>query len=146
MRITGPWGEERIGRHLAQSRIPLRLGCVNEEGWPLVLSLWFVHLDGALWCASHSSARVLELLDAAPRCAFEVAREKPPYCGVRGRGHASLHPDRGAEILGTLLDRYRIPSDGKLGAWLLSRRADEVAIRIEPTWIGTWDFSARMTE
>lgn len=78
------------------------------------------------------------------RCAFEIAGEKPPYRGVRGQGEATLHPERGAKILATLLDRYEISRKGRLGAWLMSRSADEVAIRIDPTWIGSWDFTERM--
>jgi nitroimidazol reductase NimA-like FMN-containing flavoprotein (pyridoxamine 5'-phosphate oxidase superfamily) len=122
----------------------MRLACVGEEGWPLVLSLWYVHLDDAIWCATHSSSRVLSMLEADPRCAFEIAGEEPPYSGTRGRGRATLLPERGAGILATLLERYRIPHDSKLGSWLLSRSADEIAIRIEPNWIGSWDFTERM--
>ena len=144
MRMTGPWSDARIAAHLSEAKIPLRLACIDKDGWPLVLSLWFTSMEGAIWCASHSSARVLAMLSDDSRCAFEVAGEKPPYRGVRGQGRATLHPERGAEILSTLLDRYDISREGKLGAWLMSRSAEEVAIRIDATWIGSWDFTERM--
>ncbi len=145
MRITGPWSEARIAAHLSEATIPLRLACTDKDGWPLVLSLWFTCIEGTLWCASHSSARVLAMLTDDSRCAFEIAGENPPYRGVRGQGRATLYPERGAEILGTLLDRYDISRESKLGAWLLLRSSDEVAIRIDPTWIGSWDFTERMS-
>lgn len=84
-------------------------------------------------------------LENDPRCAFEVAGDLPPYRGVRGRGRATLDRARGGEILAALLERYDIAPRGGLGQWLLSRRDAEVAIAIEPTWMGSWDFTKRMS-
>lgn len=144
MRITGPWDPARIEKHLAESRIPLRLACAAVSGWPLVVSLWYLPRDGKLWCASQRSSTVAEVLRKNPRCAFEVAGDEPPYRGVRGRGRARLDEGSGGEILGALLDRYAIPQESRLRRWLLSRVESEVAISIEPTWLGSWDFTRRM--
>lgn len=108
------------------------------------MSLWYLYRDGRLWCACQSDSRVISFLENDPRCAFEVAGELPPYRGVRGRGRATLDRARGGEILEDLLGRYDIPARGQLGRWLLSRRDSEVAIGIEPTWLGSWDFTRRM--
>lgn len=142
---TGPWDSTRIEKHLSESTIPLRLACSSRSGWPLVLSLWYVHLDGRVWCASQKNSTVVSVLERDPRCAFEVAGDRPPYRGVRGQGRATLDGARGGEVLRILLDRYDVSAEGELGRWLLSRVETEVAIGIEPAWLGSWDFTRRMS-
>jgi hypothetical protein len=73
-----------------------------------------------------------------------VAPDAPPYHGVRGRGVATLDPARGAEVLGLLVDRYLGTRESPFARWLLARASAEVAIRIEPSSLVSWDFSARM--
>lgn len=144
--ITGPWSESEAARFLEAARFPLRLSVNGSTGWPVLLSLWFVPLDGALWCASVDDARVVRLLARDPRCAFEAAADTMPYRGVRGRATATLEPGRGEEILRRLIARYLGGEDGRLARWLLSRAEREVAIRIAPERLTSWDFTARMTE
>jgi len=146
MNIDGPWSEPQISRFLEDARFPLRLSVNGSTGWPVLLSLWFVPLEGALWCASVDDARVVRLLAGDPRCAFEAAADTMPYRGVRGRGTATLEPARGEEILRRLIERYLGRDDGRLARWLLSRADREVAIRIAPERLTTWDFTARMSE
>jgi len=43
-----------------------------------------------------------------------------------------------------LLDRYLGSRDSGFATWLIERASTEVAIRIEPTWLTSWDFSKRM--
>ena len=138
--------DDQIDAFIAQSRIPLRLAVVDGSGFPIVLSLWFLYEDRQLWCATKASAQVIRHLTAQPRCGFEVAGDTPPYRGVRGKGLASLHPERGADILTRLLDRYAIVPGSKLATTLLAKSAEEVAIRIVPDRISHWDFSRRMTD
>jgi hypothetical protein len=57
---------------------------------------------------------------------------------------AELVPAEGAQRLGELIDRYLGDRDSDLARWLLSRADGEVAIRLRPRWITSWDFSARM--
>lgn len=145
MTTTGPWDPARIEKHLSESTIPLRLACSGKSGWPLVVSLWYVYGEGRLWCACQQDSTVISVLRNDPRCAFEIAGDQPPYRGVRGRGRATLDRAGGGEILRTLLGRYDISPRGGLGQWLLSRLDTEVAIAIEPTWLGSWDFTKRMS-
>ena len=124
--------------------MPLRLAVNDATGCPLVLSLWFLYDDGAIWCATNARGRFIGHLKREGRCGFEMAGDTPPYRGVRGRGRASLHPDKGGEILERLLSRYGIASDSRLATMLLSRIDEEVAIRILPERFSSWDFSRRM--
>ena len=137
---------EEVSGYLRKAQIPIRLACHTESGWPMVLSLWYLYEDGMLYCATQQSARVVTYLENDERCAFEVASEQPPYCGVRGQGRARFDHERGGEILERLLKRYLGATDGDLARTLLAKRENEVAIVIEPVKVFTWDFSQRMQE
>jgi nitroimidazol reductase NimA-like FMN-containing flavoprotein (pyridoxamine 5'-phosphate oxidase superfamily) len=144
MRRTGPWPIERIHGHLAETVVPLRLACVEASGHPRVLSLWFEWREGALWCATSPRSRLAGWLAAEPRCGFEVVPDAPPYRGVRGRARATLDAARGGEVLERLVDRYVGSRETRLAQWLLARKADEVAVRLEPLSFSSLDFSPRM--
>ena len=144
MKRKGPWSQSEVDRFLAEARRPVRLACVGAKGYPVLASLWFVPLEGRLWCATQRSARMAVLLERDGRCAFEVAEDQAPYCGVRGQGTASLHPERGEFILRALVDRYLDDPDSDFAQWLLARAASEVAIAIEPERLLSWDFRGRM--
>lgn len=130
--------------YLETVRIPLRLSCLTASGWPMVLSLWYVWDGERLCCATQQSARVVQHLQHDPRCAFEIAADTPPYCGVRGQGRAALDAARGADVLRRLLLRYVGDLEAPLSRRLLAQSATEVALIIEPLRVFTWDYSARM--
>ena len=79
-------------------RIPVRLACKTETGWPMIVSLWFLH-QGHLFCSTQRTAKVVSYLANDPRCAFEVSEDRPPYCGVRGQAIASIDESKGPLIL-----------------------------------------------
>jgi hypothetical protein len=142
--LTGPDSEDEAERYLRETVVPVRLACLTASGWPLVLSLWFLWRDGALWCASRPGARVVEHLGRDARCAFEVAREAPPYRGLRGQARATVLRAAGGPLLGELIDRYLGARTSPLARRLLAGAADEVAIRVVPTRLTSWDYTARM--
>jgi hypothetical protein len=127
-------------------RIPLRLACKTKTGWPLVISLWFLHMDGILYCATQKSAKIVYFLQNDPRCAFEIAEDRPPYCGIRGQARARIDQTLGVEILNKLLVRYLGGTNNDLASNLLAKSKTEVAIVIEPTRIFVWDYSDRMKD
>lgn len=132
--------------YLQETKIPIRLSCVMESGWPAVLSLWYLLEEGALFCATPENARVVSYLRAEPRCSFEVASDQPPYCGVRGRAIATIDRERGEEILERLLLRYMGGLDNALARSLLRRSGPEAAIRLDPQNFYTWNFTSRMAD
>lgn len=144
IRSNSAWDEQQISQFLASTVIPIRLACIDRDGDPLVCSLWYLYLEGALWCATQRSAHVIALLEAHPRCGFEVAPEQMPYRGVRGQGRVSLSAAQGPGMLLRLIDRYLGNRDSDFASWLIARSAVEVAIRIEADWVTSWDFSKRM--
>lgn len=140
------WSAAVIAAYLEEARIPVRLAANDAAGFPMICSLWFLFEGGRLWCAVQRDAKIARRLAADPRCAFEVAGEAPPYRGVRGRGRAAIVPERGEAVLARLLDRYLGGRESDLARWLLGRAETEVALRVEPTWITSWDYSARMKD
>jgi hypothetical protein len=135
-----------VENYLGETKIPLRLSCVMESGWPVVLSLWYLFEEGSLFCATPENAKVVSYLRADPRCSFEVASDQPPYCGVRGRAVVTIDLDRGVEILGRLLVRYLGGINNPIARKLLGRPGPEVAIRLDPQNFYTWNFTNRMAD
>ncbi|MEE4297912.1 MAG: pyridoxamine 5'-phosphate oxidase family protein [Pseudomonadales bacterium] len=144
VRLNGPWSAAAVASFLEAEHSPLRLAVTWGDGAPLVVSVWFRFEESCLWCASHDTSRLIRALRAAPRVGFEVSVNDPPYRGVRGQAHAELLPAEGGARLGQLVDRYLHGRDSRLARWLLSRSEDEVAIRLRPDWITSWDYSRRM--
>ena len=131
---------------LNEVRIPIRLACKTKNGWPIVVSLWFLHQDGLLYCATQKSAKIIDYLEQDDRCAFEIAEDRPPYCGIRGQARAKIDASRGVEILERLLIRYLGDADNDLAKRLLAKGHSEVAIVLKPIRVFSWDFSNRMTD
>jgi len=143
---NGPWSPAEADSFLQDAVIPMRLSAVSPAGWPVVLSLWFLYEDGAFIAASRPNARIVKLLEGNPRCGFEVAREAPPYCGVRGQGKATLDAAVGEAVLGRLAARYLGETETPFRRWLMAGAADEVAIIIRPVRLMTWDYRGRMAD
>lgn len=137
---------EPFREFLEQSRIPLRLACVTRQGWPMVVSLWYLYEQQRLYCATQKTAKIIYHLEHNSRCAFEVAGDQPPYRGVRGQGELILRPDLGSTILERLVRRYTAGPETPLGKSLMSRSAGEIAIEIEPVRIFSWDYTSRMKD
>lgn len=144
--LSGPWDAGRVAEFLDSAVIPIRLATVTPSGWPTVLSLWFVRSDDVLLCATQRSASVVQALEAAGRCAFEVAGEGMPYHGVRGRAEVTVTPDEGLETLRLLLRRYLGGTDGGFARRLLARTSPEVVLRLDPVELFSWDYRTRMTD
>ncbi len=140
---SGPWGRTRIEDWLARALVPVRLAVSSPRG-PLAVSLWYLHHDGALWCATRRDADIVGFVRADPRVGFEVAGDAPPYRGIRGTGRATVVADQGREVLDALLARYLDVRNAELADWLRERADDEVAIRIDDLRVSSWDFSSRM--
>ncbi len=133
-----------MNEFLEKIHIPIRIACNTTTGWPVVVSLWFLHEDGILFCATQRKAKIVEYLKNEPRCGFEIAEDRPPYCGIRGQAIARFDKSLGLEILEKLLLRYLGNKDNDLAKKLLAKSESEVAILLEPQQIFTWDFTKRM--
>jgi nitroimidazol reductase NimA-like FMN-containing flavoprotein (pyridoxamine 5'-phosphate oxidase superfamily) len=131
---------------LEQVRIPIRLACLTPGGWPALISLWYIYQDSLLYCATQESAKIIRYLENNNQCAFEIAADDPPYCGIRGKAIATVDDKLGEEMLEKLLLRYLGDTKNDLARNLLAKKDAEVAIVLEPTSIYSWDFRERMKD
>jgi hypothetical protein len=145
-RVRGAWSEKDIDRFLEESRIPARISCVTQGGWPMVFSLWYVYSNGKIFCSTQRTAKIIQHVSKNPRCAFEIAGDQPPYRGIRGKGMVVLSQERGPEILRVLLLRYLGGLESSLAKRLLAKSPSEIAIEIEPIGFFAWGFAARMRD
>lgn len=141
---SGVWSADETADFLDRTVVPLRLACQTPAGRLWLVALWYRFRDGRFECATASDATVVEFLRRDPSVAFDVSTNDPPYRGVRGSGTATVHPDEGKAVLRALLERYLEGTESALAERLLAPERDEVAIRIEPARISSWDFTGRM--
>ena len=143
LRSSSTWSLAEIEAYLDAMVVPVRFACISGKA-PLICSLWYLYEDGKFWLATQKGASVADFVRLNPNCGIEVAGEQPPYRGVRGQGVAVLDFSAGPTILARLIRRYLGDTDSRFARWLLSRRDDEVAIVVEPSWLTSWDFTPRM--
>ena len=133
-------------KDLVNLAVPLRLACLTNSGWPMIVPLWFKFLNDRFYCATQENAKIISYLKKDNRCAFEISSEIPPYKGIRGQGKSIIKNELGIEILQTVIEKYIPKKDTKLKKYLLERKENEVAIEIIPIKIFYWDYTNRMKE
>ena len=145
--IKGPWSAGEIEHYLREQVMPMRLSCVGADGYPRVVSVWFLFREGELRCVSHRDSSLVKLLRQNPKVGFEMAPNEPPYFGVRGQGTAVFGPAQSQDrTLDELLQRYLSGADNRLARWLLSRRDEEIRIDVRPRRWFSWDYRERMAD
>ncbi len=131
---------------LQETLIPIRLSGITKSNQPFILSLWYVYMDDKIYLATPKTAKVVKYLLNEPRCAFEIASDTPPYCGIRGQAEARILEFKGDEILKVLLSRYLGGLESPLAKKLMKRSVEEVAIELTPIKIYQWNFTDRMKD
>ena len=144
--VKGPWTLEDTQKYLRDAAFPLRLACTGNDGYPRVVAVWYAFRDDALLCVSHRDSALVKLLQRDPRVGFEVSPNAPPYHGTRGQGQVILEPLGDSDVLEVLLERYLGQQESRVGNWLLSRKAEEMLIRVLPERVFTWDYRERMAD
>ena len=131
---------------VSDKKIPIRLACLKSNGMPAILSLWYVQIDGKIYCATQKNSKIVSYLEKNPLCSFEIAGDKPPYKGTRGEATAKIIEDKGGEILQTLIQKYLGAKESILSKFLKKQSHNEVAIEITPKRIFNYDYSKRMKD
>ena len=130
----------------SDTKIPIRLSFLKTSGVPGILSLWYLNINGKIYCATQKSAKIVSYLQKNPECAFEISCEKPPYKGTRGEGKAKILEDMGENVLNQLIEKYLGKKESTLSEFLKSKAGSEVAIEITPNKIFYFDYSRRMRD
>ena len=134
-----------IERELApDTKIPIRIGFIKSNGYPSIISLWYIDIDGKIYCATEKTAKIIQYLETNPSCGFEIASDQPPYKGSRGEGIVKIIPSKGPEILNLLIKKYLGEKESTLSKFLRGHSQNEIAIEITPTKIFHYDYSKRM--
>jgi nitroimidazol reductase NimA-like FMN-containing flavoprotein (pyridoxamine 5'-phosphate oxidase superfamily) len=83
--------EEEI-RALLREPIPMRLGMVDEHGWPLVMPVWHVFESEVFRIAAGKSSHKANVLRASQRAYFTIdtGADAEATRGVRGRAQARV--------------------------------------------------------
>jgi|TARA_Y100000389_G_scaffold88590_1_gene85041 hypothetical protein len=134
-----------VERELApDTKIPIRIGFIKSNGYPSIISLWYIDIDGKIYCATQKTAKIIQYLETNPSCGFEIASDQPPYKGSRGEGIVKIIPSKGPEILNLLIKKYLGEKESTLSKFLRGHSQNEIAIEITPTKIFHYDYSKRM--
>ena len=134
----------KTDKFIPDIKIPIRIAFMESADLPSVISLWYVCNDGKIYCATQKTAKIVSYLQKSPACGFEIAADKPPYKGMRGRGTARILNETGAYVLDLLIDKYLGEKESTLSKFLRSNSKTEVAIEITPQKIFRYDYSERM--
>jgi nitroimidazol reductase NimA-like FMN-containing flavoprotein (pyridoxamine 5'-phosphate oxidase superfamily) len=137
---------ENNNKSVYDSKIPIRLACIKPNGMPSIVSLWYVQIDGKIYCATQKSAKIVSYFKKIPLCGFEIAGDKPPYKGTRGEGTVEILDEKGEEILAILIQKYLGKKESILSKFLKDNSKTEVAIQISPQKIFHYDYSKRMKD
>ena len=139
-------GNQKTDRFISDMKIPIRIAFMESTDLPAVISLWYVCNDDKIYCATQKTAKIVSYLQKNPVCGFEIAADKPPYKGMRGKGTARILNETGAYVLDLLIDKYLGEKESTLSKFLRNNSKIEVAIEITPQKIFNYDYSERMND
>jgi len=132
--------------YLRDIKIPIRIGCIDGNGLPRVVSMWFLYKDGVLYCATSKFAKIVSWLEVHSKCGFEVAPDNPPYCGVRGTGSVEILDDPDKAMLKEIYLKYCKDTPNQFQNFLFSGGRIEVVLKITIERTMMWNFTRRMEE
>ena len=135
---------DEIDKFIPDSKIPIRIGFIKGNSTPAVVSLWYVCKNGKIYCATQKTAKIVSYLKKNPVCGFEIASDKPPYKGMRGKGTTRILNETGAYVLDLLMEKYLGEKESTLSKFLRNNSKTEVAIEITLQKIFHYDYSKRM--
>lgn len=137
---------DKLDEVIFDKKIPIRIAFVKPDGTPNVISLWYVTINGKIYCATQKTAKIVSYLNKNPKCGFEIAADKPPYRGVRGGGIVKIMEENAVEILDILIKKYLGEKESTLSKFLRDNSDTEVSIEITPQNFFIYDYSKRMKD
>jgi nitroimidazol reductase NimA-like FMN-containing flavoprotein (pyridoxamine 5'-phosphate oxidase superfamily) len=142
-----PWAgamSERETLEFLQNEVHLlRIGIVDNDGYPLVHPVWFVYENEKFLIVSERNSAKVKILNKNNKVYFvvdNVTEENGPI-GVRGRGVAKIIDDSNyaQEVMRKLILRYMRSLERPIAKKLMeSAKSDSVVIEVYPKFLGTW--------
>ncbi len=139
--IYNTWSEEEIRVFLAEQTTG-RLGTIDEDGFPHVVPMWYVVLNGRVYFSTRVPRKKIGNIRNNPQISFTVdaGGRFDDYHGVLIQGQAEIVEDP------ELLRHYHIAfahrhcgSEEHPYARLLSAHKVRV-VRLDPVKVLTWDY------
>jgi nitroimidazol reductase NimA-like FMN-containing flavoprotein (pyridoxamine 5'-phosphate oxidase superfamily) len=145
MSPTDTMNAAEVDRFLQDSKIPLKLGTIDQHGDPVIHPLWFDYNNGKFYLITASNSKKLQNAMNKSRVYFCVDIETRPYKGVKGKGTLAKVNDLGKAVkLGQrIITKYMGDTDNPLGKFLLNRLKEgkETLVEITPSYFSVWDDS-----
>jgi PPOX class probable F420-dependent enzyme len=112
------------------------LATIDDDGYPQLTEVWFLHDDGELRISLNSDRRKTHNLEQRPECSVLLLDVQNPYRYLEVRGRARLEPDDGGSFASKVGSKY----DSDLQAY--DRPGDaRVVVTVEPLKVHAVDMS-----
>lgn len=137
---------EEAAAFLANERV-LNVASNGPDGWPHVISLWYVMRGNDPWIWTYAKSQKVRNLERDDRATtlVESGNEYAELKGVmlRTRAHIERDTDRILDFAGELFAKYQgtDPANDEMRETLRGQAAKRVAIRFEVVETVSWDHS-----
>lgn len=134
--------DDPLVRELLDLRVVAVLATLETDGSMHAVPMWFAWRDGRVLLATGSRSRKLRNLERDPRATVVVHDSRPGFevCGVSIRGRVEIL--RGADAIAAIAAvhaRYVHPAAARLEEPAAFLASDDVALRLVPEAVVTWD-------
>jgi len=134
--------DEEIRAFLQEGRI-LQVATIDHDGWPHVVAMWYVLIDGQVvfWTYAKSQKAVNLRRDNRLTCLVETGLRYEDLRGVQINGRAMLKDDRETvQRIGEMIfERYMGPLNDNLRQTVAAQAPKRVLVFVEPVEIASWD-------
>lgn len=123
----------------------MRLGFLDESGWPAVAPVWVLYQDGRLFTTVESGSRKTRCFEADDRVYFTIDHSGPEGTfGVRGPARAKVIEDRELAIQLTKqsLQKYLGSEEGPMAEALLkdAEAGETAVVELVPLKWAAWSY------
>ena len=143
--------DSEVERFLAESKGMMQLATVDEEGYPIVQPIWFLHdrNTGKIYSGTRKVTRKIANIKRNPdKVYFSIDDENFPYKGVKGRADARVieGPNNVLPIVEKINLKYLGTNEHPLAQMLIqnAKSGEEVLMELTPKFFSAWDFSKAM--
>ena len=62
---------QKMLKFIEDVHIPIRIACISESGYPMIVSLMYVYMDEKFFCATQGTSKLIKSLKTNSKCGFE---------------------------------------------------------------------------
>jgi|SRR6185312_14900695 general stress protein 26 len=142
-----PLNEQEVKDFLANSKLNVHLGTVDEKQEPNIHPIWYYFdtLNNKLYVETSKSSKKISNLEENKTVYFCIDEPNPPYKGVRGKGEVTIQKDidSNVSISEKIMLKYLGDLEHPMAKSLLTyvKNGDSVVLEITPSYYSTWDYT-----